>query len=200
MTVDLVQIRALAEKKEDENSRFRQFLKTRCNLEPDEIDRRVFETTRRVWAGIDCTTCANCCREMKPTFSEEEADRVARRLGIERQQFIESYLERAEADSDNPWQTSATPCPFLKDNLCSIYEDRPAECSGYPYLYQPDFVFRTMGMIERTFICPIVYEVMEELKKSLGFLRKASQPPINGRKRKTRVPSARRTQDKRTPS
>ncbi len=176
MAFDLVQIRELAEKKEDENLRFRQFLKTRCNLEPDEIDQRVFETTRRVWAGIDCTACANCCREMKPTFSEAEVSRVARRLGMARQQFIETYLERSEGDSDNPWQTRATPCPFLKDNLCSIYEDRPAECSGYPYLYKPDFVFRTMGMIERTFTCPIVYEVMEELKKSLGYLRTASRP------------------------
>jgi hypothetical protein len=56
MALDLVQIRELAERKEDENSRFRQFLKTRCNLEPNEIDRRVFETARRVWAGTDCTT------------------------------------------------------------------------------------------------------------------------------------------------
>ena len=60
MAVDLVQIRQLADKKEDENFRFRQFLKTRCNLEPDEIDQHVFEITRRVWANIDCTTCANC--------------------------------------------------------------------------------------------------------------------------------------------
>ena len=71
-----------------------------------------------------------------------------------------------------PWQTRSTPCPFLKDNLCSIYEDRPAECSGYPYLYKPDFVVRTLAMVERTFTCPIVYEVMEELKKSLDFPRK----------------------------
>jgi len=81
---------------------------------------------------------------------------------MERQQFIETYLERSEADSENPWQTRATPCPFLKDNLCSVYEDRPAECSGYPYLYKPDFVFRTMGGVERTFTCPIVYQVMED--------------------------------------
>jgi hypothetical protein len=32
-------------------------------------------------------------------------------------------------------------------------------------------ISRTMGMIERTFTCPIVYEVMEELKNSLGFSR-----------------------------
>lgn len=172
MAVDLVHIRQLAARKEDENFRFRQFLKTQCSLEPDGIDRRVLETTRRVWAGIDCTTCANCCREIKPGFSEEELDRVARRLGMERQQFIETYLESSDDGSRKLWRTRVTPCPFLKDNLCSIYEDRPAECSGYPYLYQPDFVFRTVGMIERTFTCPIVYEVMEELKKSLGFSKR----------------------------
>lgn len=173
MGLDLVEIRTLAEEKEDENLRFRHFLKTRCNLELAEIDQRVFETTRRVWARIDCTTCANCCREMQPGFSEEEVSRVARRLGMERKEFIEAYLEPTEAHNENPWQTRTTPCPFLKDNLCSIYEDRPAECSEYPHLYKPEFVFRTLGMIERTFTCPIVYQVMEELKKSLRFLRKA---------------------------
>ena len=173
---DLVQIRKLGEEKEEENFRFRQFLKTRCNLEPDEVDERVFEITRRVWAGIDCTSCANCCREVKPTFSEEEVDRVARRLGMERQKFIDTHLERLEVAGESPWQTRTTPCPFLKENLCSIYEDRPADCNGYPYLQQPDFVFRTMAMIERTFTCPIVYEVLEELKKSLRFLRTSPQP------------------------
>ncbi|HEY2172027.1 MAG TPA: hypothetical protein VGJ30_20560 [Candidatus Angelobacter sp.] len=82
------------------------------------------------------------------------------------------YLKRSEPGDDNPWTTCTTPCPFLKDNLCSVYEDRPADCSGYPYLYKPDFVSRTLGMIGRTFTCPIVYEVMEELKKSTGFRRR----------------------------
>src|SRR5437764_7016712 len=85
MAFDLVQIRQQAERKKDENSRFRLFLKTQCNLEPDEIDSRVFAATRRVWAGIDCTKCANCCREVKPGFSEEEVDRLARRLAMTRQ-------------------------------------------------------------------------------------------------------------------
>jgi Fe-S-cluster containining protein len=55
---------------------------------------------------------------------------------------------------------------------CSVYEDRPADCSGYPYLYEPEFMFRIMGMIGRTFTCPIVHEVMEELKKSLGWAKR----------------------------
>ena len=69
MAIDLIQIRALSHKKADENWRFRQFLKGQCDLKPDQIDRHVFETTRRVWAGINCTACANCCREVKPSFS-----------------------------------------------------------------------------------------------------------------------------------
>jgi hypothetical protein len=169
MTLDLVQIRQRAKEKEDQNWKFRAFLKGECDLEAEEIDRRVFEITRRVWAGIDCTSCANCRREVQPTFSEEEVDRLARSLGMERRQFIQRYLERTKGGSENPWQTRTRPCPFLKGNLCRIYEDRPADCSGYPYLYKPEFVSRTMAMIERAPTCPIVYEVLEGLKESVGF-------------------------------
>lgn len=172
MAIDLVQIRTLAKAKEDENFRFRQFLKNRCKLDPDQIDERVFETTRRVWAGIDCTTCANCCREVRPTFSDEDIDRISRRLEMARDQFIRAYLEPSDDADDNLCQTRTLPCPFLKDNLCSIYEDRPADCEGYPYLYKPGFTGRTWGMLDRTYTCPIVYTVIEELKRSLGFLRK----------------------------
>jgi Fe-S-cluster containining protein len=172
MAIDLVQIRTQAEKKENENFRFRAFLKTRCNLDSDEIDSRVFATTRRVWAGINCTECANCCREAKPGLTEEEVNRLAHRLAMDRQRFIDAYLERSEPLDDTPWTIRTTPCPFLKDNLCSVYEDRPADCSGYPYLYEPDFTSRTLAMIERTSTCPVVYEVMEELKRSLKFLRR----------------------------
>jgi uncharacterized protein len=93
VAVDLVQIRKLAEQREDENFSFCRFLKTECNLEPNKVDQRVFEITRHVWAGIDCTTCANCCRELTPTFSEEEVDRVAHRLRMQRREFIQTYLK-----------------------------------------------------------------------------------------------------------
>ena len=169
MALDPVQLRILAQRKEDENCRFSQFLKDQCDLDPEEVDERVFEATRRVWAGIDCTTCANCCREVRPTFDDEEVNRLAVRLETAKEQFIDAYLERTEAGDENPWQTRTTPCPFLKDNRCTVYEDRPADCKGYPYLYEPEFVFRTMAMMQRTFTCPIVYEVIEELKTSLRF-------------------------------
>jgi len=169
MPFEPIKLRILAEEKTDENWAFRAFLKQRCDLEPDELDQRVFELTKRVWAGIDCTTCATCCKEIHPTFSEPEVERLARRLGMDRQQFIDAYLKPTQPGDDKPWETRTAPCPFLKDNRCSVYEDRPADCGGYPNLYDPEFVFRTARMIERTSTCPIVYEVMEELKESVGF-------------------------------
>jgi hypothetical protein len=169
MPFDPIKLRVLAQEQEDENWRFRDFLKHHCDIEPDKLDERVFELTKQVWADIDCTTCANCCKEVRPTFSEEDVDRLAKRLRIDRRQFIDSYLQPTDPGDDNPWRTKTTPCPFLKDNRCSVYEDRPNDCRGYPYLYEPDFATRTMAMLQRTFTCPIVYEVMERLKQTIGF-------------------------------
>jgi len=171
MAFDPIQLRVLAERKENENWKFRSFLK-QCDLDPDELDKLVTEITDRVWAGIDCTTCANCCKQMSPTLSEEEIDRLSRQLGIQRQHFIDAYLEPSESGDENPWRTRTKPCPFLEDNRCSIYDDRPNDCRGYPYLHEPRFVFRTMGMIGRTSVCPIVYGVMEEWKPAVGFRRR----------------------------
>jgi len=164
-----IKLRILAERKEDENWDFRHFIK--CN-DVEDLDDRVAHLARRVWSGIDCTTCANCCKEVRPTFSQNDVDRLARRLGLQSQQLIDSYLEPTENGADNPWQTRSTPCPFLKDDRCTVYDDRPADCRGYPYLYEPNFEGRTMAMIKRTFICPIVYDVLEELKASVGFPRR----------------------------
>jgi uncharacterized protein len=100
---------------------------------------------------------------------------------MELQQFTDSYLEPTEAGSDNPWQTRSTPCPFLKDNVCSVYEDRPADCSRYPYLYEKDFVFRTLGMIEGTFTCPIVIRLIFLFNTIPFSSGAAGRPPLPAR-------------------
>jgi uncharacterized protein len=169
MAFNLVQISEMAKEKEDENWRFRHFLKHRCHLPSKEIDRRVFEITERVWAGIDCTTCANCCRHVHPSFSEQDLTRIARRFAMSREDLIDKYLKPADSESDSAWETRTLPCPFLDGNRCGIYEDRPAACKGYPYLDKQDFAARTISMIERTSTCPIVFEVFEDLKRSLRF-------------------------------
>lgn len=59
--------------------------------------------------------------------------------------------------------------PFFVINKCTIYKDRPQNCRDYPYLYEPQFSYRTIDMIERTYTCPIVFNAIEELKEELEF-------------------------------
>ena len=102
-------------------------------------------------------------------LSEKDQQRLADKLAMTIVQLRKSYLEYDDSDDEPGWQIKAAPCSFQKDNKCDVYEDRPGNCRYYPYLHKPGFTCRTMGMIERTFTCPIVFHVMEELKKELGF-------------------------------
>ena len=168
-------VERLAKAKEDENWEFRAFLK-QVDMESEELDELVFQTTRRVWERIDCATCRNCCKHYQAGFTNEEAARAAERMGASVEEFRSRYLERAEGGHDEPaWRIREQPCPFLKDNECALGDDRPAECRDFPYLYKPEFVHRLIGMVERTFTCPVVYEVMEELKGELRWRRKRSR-------------------------
>jgi len=51
MAVEPLKLRVPAEQKEDENWRFRRFLKERCELDPAELDERVFELNQASLGG-----------------------------------------------------------------------------------------------------------------------------------------------------
>jgi len=169
MHPDFEKLEVLAREKEEENREFRTYLKWNRKLSDKRLDRLVSELTDNVWADIDCASCRRCCKELRPEFTEKEQQRLAKRLGMSVEQFREQYLKYDDTEDEPGWRTRHTPCPFLDGTRCSVHEDRPKQCRDYPYLYEPDFSFRTIGMIERTFTCPVVFQVMEELKKHLGF-------------------------------
>ena len=58
-------VQALAMQTEDANLRLRPYLKQQDHLSDEQVDQLVREITDRVWASIDCTTCANCCKELQ---------------------------------------------------------------------------------------------------------------------------------------
>lgn len=164
-------VQGLAGQKDEENFRFRRFLKA-SPLSVEQLDKLVVQTTNEVWAKVDCTACGNCCKEVGPVLNQADVERLATRLGMTVEAFIAVYLKPEEdPDEAGPrWEMRVRSCPLLlEDNRCSVYEDRPASCRRYPYLHEPDFVFRMLGMVERTSTCPIVFEVLERLKDSTGF-------------------------------
>ncbi|RKY11953.1 MAG: hypothetical protein DRP65_02685 [Planctomycetota bacterium] len=162
------ELEKLAEEKESENWDFRKFLKFHDELSEDELDKLVSKIASKYESEIECTSCGRCCKKLKPTLEQQDQQRLADRLEMTVVQLREQHLEYDESDDEPRWQMRDVPCPFQEDNKCTVYKDRPQDCRGYPYLHEPGFNGRTMGMIERTFTCPIVFNVMEELKEEVA--------------------------------
>ncbi len=172
------QLKQLAEENAQEDYEFRQFLKHHRKLRSEKVDRLVVGISEEVWKTIDCTTCGNCCREVSPLVNEVEVEQLACPQHMARAEFASNYLKPTEGGQEAPWTMRDRPCPFLKDNRCTVYQSRPANCRDYPYLDKPDFTSRTLSMIGRLEVCPAVFEVWEQLKRATGFRPRRRRRPL----------------------
>jgi Fe-S-cluster containining protein len=163
---DLVYIQLDSTAKEQENLAFRGFVKHDLALSDRRLNAVVQETTEHVWSYIDCRTCGNCCKTQQPVFSRTEAQRIATYLGLTLKDLVAQYLT---SDADvGKYITRQLPCPFLENNLCTIYPVRPAVCRNYPHLHR-NVRSRLWQLLDNASVCPIVYNVLESLKTQFGF-------------------------------
>ena len=167
---DLAVIRRQSAKHENEDLRFRTFLKVHLNMKDEKLDATVREVTDEVWAQIDCKTCANCCKTLQIEVNDGDIARLSARLEITAGEFAEHYVEEPEPHTRI---LQSQPCVFLgENNFCTVYEDRPDDCRGYPYLHRDGFRQRTFSMIDNAAACPIVFNVWNDLKVRLRFRRR----------------------------
>lgn len=156
-------IERYARQNENEDWRFRAYLKGELDLSNEELDAVVKETTDEVWKQIDCTTCAHCCKTLEIVVDNKDIARLAQHFNISAREFTNRYVKVTE---DKTKIFSSLPCPFLgEDNRCTVYEDRPFACREYPYLYEEHFRSRSMSMIANAACCPIVFNVWDRLKR-----------------------------------
>jgi Fe-S-cluster containining protein len=99
----------------------------------------------------------------------DEIDRLTQALNIDKEEFISNSTKPDPYGDPNIRFLNSTPCQFLKDKKCTIYDLRPEECNSYPYLHKTNIVSRLFGIIENYEICPIVYNVFEQLKIELKY-------------------------------
>jgi Fe-S-cluster containining protein len=163
MKTDLKEIARIAKSKENENWKFRSFLKG-YDMEIEELDSIVHELYHQVTAEIDCTKCANCCKQAKPTLSQNDIEELSKGIGLSEQKLKTQFFKK---DEDGDYVFKKTPCPFLKCNLCTQYNFRPEACRSFPHLHKEEFVFRLIQVIENYSICPIAFNVYELLKTEL---------------------------------
>lgn len=166
MEKDPETVACLAEQRKDENWGFRTFIKAYSKLPEGRVDAMAERFAREAQAQIECTSCAACCRDNFIPVNDEEVERLAKRLEITPDDFRARYVQPKTNEHDTG--IDAQPCPFLQDSLCSVYEDRPEVCQGYPYI-GGNIASRTIGIIERAGTCPIIFDMLERLKDELGY-------------------------------
>jgi len=119
----------------------------------------------QAFRAIDCTKCANCCKNYSPRFKTPDIKRISRALRMKEGDFINKYLL---LDEEGDYVVKSKPCPFLDNsNKCSIYEERPSDCARFPYTDEDVFVKRQSLTLKNSTFCPIVYYVLESLIEPL---------------------------------
>ncbi len=153
----------LAEEREDENWRFRSFLKG-IDLEIEELDAIVHGYYEAVSKQIDCCACGNCCREVLPALIDDDVTRLASGLELSKEELTERHLAK---DEDGDLTFNKKPCPLLSGNRCSAYGHRPEDCRSFPHLRKDEFVTRLIQAVQNCSVCPIVFNVFKRLKEEL---------------------------------
>lgn len=159
--IDLKKFRLLALRKQAANVAFLQKLDT---IVPEGMPELVAETDAAVWAEIDCTQCANCCKTMTPTYQRADILRIAKHLGMKPKDFKEKWLMQDESNGD--FVNKQVPCQFLQDdNRCGIYEVRPIDCAEFPHHNKKPFDEYNETFIGNVIRCPATFELVSRLKK-----------------------------------
>ena len=87
--------------------------------------------------GVPCFT--KCCRNADMYLYPYDIIRLKHRLGMDSEAFLDAHTDTAVRD--NPYfphvmlkmaGAPGKPCPFLSEQGCAVYEDRPFACRAYP--------------------------------------------------------------------
>jgi len=80
-----------------------------------------------------CDRCGDCCRTQKIPFNILDIFSASAHLSIKPCDFTVTYLELGkDKDGEKVYLVKDKPCPFLKDNQCSIETAKPTACKTAP--------------------------------------------------------------------
>ncbi len=119
----------------------------------------------RVFSGINCLDCANCCKTHSPIIVQKDMERISKHLHIKQNEFVSRYLL---LDEDGDWVFHTIPCPFLlEDNKCSIYDVRPKACSEYPHTNRKKLYQIAELTLINAEICPAVSPILDAVSNQI---------------------------------
>ncbi len=160
------EIAAQAKQKEEENYEFRTFLKS--HADPEELDKQFLKLHNELFPSYDCNSCRNCCKQYRGNLSEEEIVQCAEKFNTSPDAFKAKYLHR---NQEGTYDTNHLPCDFLQeDGSCLLGDCKPVNCAEFPFTARPDRWSSLLGIISNASVCPVLYEMIERLKKTYSFV------------------------------
>ncbi len=91
----------------------------------------------RCHKGIKCFT--HCCRNIEILLTPYDIVRLKNRLGMSSEVFLDTYTHmKIDEKSSHPHailkmtDDKDKKCPFVTEEGCTVYTDRPANCRYYP--------------------------------------------------------------------
>jgi len=165
---NLTQLQQAELEKADENFYFKEFL---AHYDSHHVDTLVHALNDTITPKIDCTACGNCCRSLMINVTQPEVEKLAGHLNMSADKVKEKYVETSLMGD---MIINRIPCHFLSGNTCSIYEHRFNECRDFPGLHKTNFTSRLFATFMHYGRCPIIYNVIEQLKIEVGFTNQAT--------------------------
>lgn len=155
-------LRSFKRKLSANRKKFRQYINATEKNPPRGISKATAEIDKEVWKDVDCLACANCCKTMTPTFTKTDIKRISAHFKQTPEEFTKQWLVK---DSNKDMVNKKQPCQFLnlKDNKCSIYAIRPADCSGFPHLSKNKWADYAHVHKQNIDYCPATYKMIEQL-------------------------------------
>jgi Fe-S-cluster containining protein len=159
-----------AARREKENLKFRTFLKG--HVDDDELDAQFLALHNELFAFYDCCKCNNCCRVYDVTVQTAESKAMADFLCVSESTLASQHFENSVDDETGEacYVIKTKPCPFLqRDGKCQIQSCKPTACKDYPFTSKPGRLFSLYSILESAEHCPVVFEMLERLKKIYRF-------------------------------
>lgn len=158
-----VNLRSFAQKVVYHKKAFKRYLGKLEKNPPKDLYQKMIAIDKEVWEETDCLSCANCCKKMTPTFTPTDIKRISSHLKMTPDAFKEKWLYKEKKSED--WMNTKQPCQFLdlKNNMCSIYDVRPADCSGFPHFTKKQPVLYLHVHQQNVQYCPATFRMVEKL-------------------------------------
>ncbi len=158
LITDLNHIQILARQRQDEFEVMGYMLQ-RETMTDEALDQLVDAIAQPIIDAIDCLACANCCRGLTVYLTLDDGERLETVIDVP----LSAIISHDSQEAVGEWgRFIQSPCRFLAGNFCTIYRDRPESCRIYP-VFTPDFRWTLDDLIQGAGMCPIIYNVLDQM-------------------------------------